>query len=392
MTEGRLAIGFLILFAAWLFVGLPLLIYPPERSDWLVQWTFALFVATVGLILAAAVLLYFAYCKSGTKKRSTDAPQQSTEATLKSANARTKISIILRRHLWAISAFSLFLIAIFLTRLATSSSEYDFDKNSVVLFGFAAPADAISKDPIVVTISREQKPADRFGIQFDTRDLVLEAEFHFLRELPKGDVIIRIGGVADAHQCQSVTQRAKPLEQDVSKGADDYFSTYDADTKRDFTTVSTYLISPTVGTTAYSAHEVDGTKVPDRWLYLECKLSAKSFAKSFASRSLRFESSDVLSGAPRLGPYVQPAYVVNVDSFSSEDAFRISGGSTDGVHRADFERSLDAVKARHFTVYWRDEKQAGLRDILLVVVGGIAGLIGACLLEWIRPLAKSDRG
>ena len=291
--------------------------------------------------------------------------------------------LFLRRHLWAISAFALFVIAFFLTDFVTSSSEYDYDKYSVVLFGFAVPADAISKDPIAVRISRHQKLDD-------TRDLALEAKFHFLRELKKGEAIIRIGGVANANQCQSLTQRAKPLDQDVSKGDEAYFSTYDVDTKMDFSSIPTYNIEPVVGPTAYSSHEVDGTKSPDRWLYLECKLNVRPYAKSFASRSLRFESADLLNGALRLGPFVQPPYVVNVDSFSFEDAFRISGGSVDGVQRADFERSLDVVKAKQFTVYWKDQRQAELRDILLVMVGGIAGLIGACLLEWIRPLAKSD--
>jgi hypothetical protein len=291
--------------------------------------------------------------------------------------------LFLRRHLWAISAFALFLIAFFLTELVTSSSEYDYDKYSVVLFGFVAPADAISKDPIAVNISRHKKTDD-------TGDLELEAEFHFLRELGKGEAAIRIGGVANGNQCQSVTQRNMPLDQNVSKGDDDYFSTYDVDTKMDFSIIPTYKIEPVVGPTAYSSHEVDGTRVPDRWLYLECKLNVRPYAKSFASRSLRFESADLLNGAPRLGPFVQPPYVVNVDSFSPEDAFRISGGSVDGVQRADFERNLDVVKAKHFTVYWKDQRQAELRDILLVAVGGLAGLIGACLLEWIRPLAKSD--
>jgi hypothetical protein len=390
LTEGRFVIGFLILFAAWLFIGLPLLIHPSEQIEyrWLALWTYALFVATVGLILATAVLGYFAYRQSRDKKASIAATQQSAEAAAKSANARIDNIPFLRRHLWAISAVALFLIAFFLTHFATSSSEYDFDKNSVVLFGVVAPAGSISTDPIVVGISRQQKPDDKFGIHFDTGDLALEAEFHFRREIQKGGLGIRIGGIADANQCRSVTQRAKPLDQDVSKGDDYYFRTYDVDTKWDVSITPTYKIEPVVGPTAYSAHEIDGTRVPDRWLYLKCRLNVRSFAKSFASRSLRFESADVLNGAPR--PYVQPSYVVNLDDFSPEDAFRISGGSVDGLQRPDLERRLDIVKARDFTVYWKDQRQAELRDILLVVVGGVAGLIGACLLEWMRPLAKSD--
>jgi PAS domain S-box-containing protein len=90
VTEGRVVIGFLILFAAWVFIGLPLLIYLPERIEywWLVQWTFALVVATVVLILATVVLGYFAYRQSRDKKASIAATRQSTEAAAKSANVR----------------------------------------------------------------------------------------------------------------------------------------------------------------------------------------------------------------------------------------------------------------------------------------------------------------
>ncbi|WP_316229591.1 hypothetical protein [Bradyrhizobium sp. SZCCHNR1070] len=117
MSEGRVTIGALILFAAWLFVGLPWLLTPSERVEyretsqasahgtqnqpngtvqspyfvqvipapksaqeradeaqdreekkssdwWLVRWTFALFAATIGLILATAVLGYFGWRQS----------------------------------------------------------------------------------------------------------------------------------------------------------------------------------------------------------------------------------------------------------------------------------------------------------------------------------------
>jgi hypothetical protein len=117
LKEGKIAIGALILLSAWLFIGLPWLIYPAERiqfheapkflvSDtqappngsaaapffvelvpatksveelrqeaddreekrgadkWLVRWTAVLSIATIGLIGATAVLGYFAYRQS----------------------------------------------------------------------------------------------------------------------------------------------------------------------------------------------------------------------------------------------------------------------------------------------------------------------------------------
>lgn len=226
LTEDRLVLGFLILFAVWFFIGLPLLVYPSERIEnwWLARWTFALFAAIVGLIQATALLGYFAYRQYRDKKASIAATQQCAEAAAKSANVRIRYILFLRRHLWAISAVALFLIAFLLTHLITSSSEYDFDKNSVVLFGVGAPADAISTDPIVVSISRGDKPAIfRAGVHVDASVLGLEAEFHFRREIKKGELVIGIGGIADANQCRSVTQRANPLDQGVSKG-DDLFS------------------------------------------------------------------------------------------------------------------------------------------------------------------------
>ena len=132
VSEGHLAIGALILFSGWLFVGLPLLTYPSERivyrdspqeaaqpsqepagsaqspffvqvmpapksareraeeaedrekkrsADlWLVRWTFALFAATVGLIFATGVLGWFGFRQSRDMKASIGAAQSAARA------------------------------------------------------------------------------------------------------------------------------------------------------------------------------------------------------------------------------------------------------------------------------------------------------------------------
>ena len=54
MSEGKFALGSLVLFAAWLFVGLPILVHPPDTEHlfgisahgWIAVWTFALTVVT----------------------------------------------------------------------------------------------------------------------------------------------------------------------------------------------------------------------------------------------------------------------------------------------------------------------------------------------------------
>jgi hypothetical protein len=53
-SEGKFALGGLAVFALWLFVGLPLLVHPPETEylfglsahGWIAFWTFALTIVT----------------------------------------------------------------------------------------------------------------------------------------------------------------------------------------------------------------------------------------------------------------------------------------------------------------------------------------------------------
>jgi len=138
LTEGKVAIGALILLATWLLVGLPWLLYPLERIEyreapqspiqssqaqpngsanapfvvqaapksaeertqeaedreekksadrWLVRWTFALFAATIGLILATGVLGYFAYQQAHDMKASVAAAEDAAKAAKASAEA-----------------------------------------------------------------------------------------------------------------------------------------------------------------------------------------------------------------------------------------------------------------------------------------------------------------
>jgi hypothetical protein len=132
LSEGRVAIGGLFLLALWLLVGLPWLNGPLERVEyrypsqataqatksqptgsaqspyfiqvmpgaksaqqrqeeaedreekkysdrWLVRWTFALFAATIGLILATGILGYFAWRQSRDMQESIDAAKRSAD-------------------------------------------------------------------------------------------------------------------------------------------------------------------------------------------------------------------------------------------------------------------------------------------------------------------------
>jgi hypothetical protein len=140
LTEGKLAIGALILLAMWLVIGLPWLVYPSARIEyrdspqsgpqgpqaqpsgsanapffvqviptpksaeertqeaedreekksadkWLVRWTFALFAATMGLIFATGVLGYFANQQARDMKASVAAAEEAAKAAKASADA-----------------------------------------------------------------------------------------------------------------------------------------------------------------------------------------------------------------------------------------------------------------------------------------------------------------
>ncbi|BAM89479.1 hypothetical protein S58_34860 [Bradyrhizobium oligotrophicum S58] len=152
MTEGRIAIGALILFAGWLLIGLPWLVNPAERvqfwelkptsqarsetpprgtaespffvqvtpapksadeqnqeaadreekrsSDvWLVRWTGLLFAATVGLIAATCVLGWYAYRQSKDTQESIALSRDSARAANQSAMAAEK-AIIASNRAW----------------------------------------------------------------------------------------------------------------------------------------------------------------------------------------------------------------------------------------------------------------------------------------------------
>jgi len=138
LSEGRVTIGALILLALWLLVGLPWLNTPLERKEyreasrrpaegpqsqpdgsskspyfvqvipapksaqerkeeaedreekkasdwWLVRWTFALFAATIGLILATGVLGYFGWRQSRDMQDSIEAAQEANRINSEAA-------------------------------------------------------------------------------------------------------------------------------------------------------------------------------------------------------------------------------------------------------------------------------------------------------------------
>lgn len=148
LSEGKVFAGGIFLLALWLFVGLPLYYSPgnshaqpkhqavehstnlsnakpdgsetapffvqvkpipksdEERSQeeeereekrsgdrWLVRWTAALFIATVGLIIATGVLGYFGYRQSRDMKESIGAAQKSADAAMLSAQAAVAIQL-----------------------------------------------------------------------------------------------------------------------------------------------------------------------------------------------------------------------------------------------------------------------------------------------------------
>jgi hypothetical protein len=159
IPEGPVAIGTLIAFSAWLFIGLPIYLGPLERIQyyenaqaapqstaaepngtpqapffvqvipssktaaertqeaedreekraadrWLVRWTAALFAATVGLILATGVLGYFAFRQARDMEKSIGAAIKGAEAAEQSAkvaqrSARTaENSFLLEQRPW----------------------------------------------------------------------------------------------------------------------------------------------------------------------------------------------------------------------------------------------------------------------------------------------------
>jgi hypothetical protein len=176
ISEGMIALAGLAVFAAWLFVGLPLLYLPteihnqqrteaseaPQRTNnepkgtaqsplfvqviptpksaeeraqeaedreekksadrWLVRWTAALFIATVGLILATGSLGYFAWRQLRDMRASIDAGTRAAKAAERSAEIADRAVVLADRPWVSIKpeisgelAFSADTIDIFIT-------------------------------------------------------------------------------------------------------------------------------------------------------------------------------------------------------------------------------------------------------------------------------------
>jgi hypothetical protein len=64
-----------------------------DADQWLVRWTFALFAATIGLILATGVLGYFAYRQADDMKASIKAAETGADAAMLSARAAIAIEL-----------------------------------------------------------------------------------------------------------------------------------------------------------------------------------------------------------------------------------------------------------------------------------------------------------
>jgi len=158
---------------------------------------------------------------------------------------------------------------------------------------------------------------------------------------------------------------------------------------------------------------IDLSRLPGNFAASEvtvhCKHSLKPYQASFSHRIIRFKYCEVLDIPEhkeldkwrsnsriflKTGPEIRALGVsspfeIDTRYFSMHEEFKLTGGS---AAKRDFEfvRVADPVGPNVF-ISWSDEARVSQRDGLLIGIGALLGLVGACLLESLRPLIERER-
>jgi hypothetical protein len=424
LTEGRFAIGSLFLFAAWLFIGLPLVIYPSERIEywWLVHWTFALFAATVGLILATAALGYFAYRRSRDKKASISATEQSAEAAAESADARIDYIQILRRHLWPISAiapdFASWLRLAVVTLLLGAGAIWSISFINAVGIGpdytlylaFAAPATDLASYAELVSSSREPPQYSTIkarlvqcerdicmAIPHKPDDLFVDIKIHSAADSVP---IILISNVVSSDGCILGANHTPYLSEPTRREENDFKLSLVTDNYRNLLPdgkEQSFFI--------FSVRKVnDYNKQPDRDIRVICRSTLAPHHDTFTERRLSVwtitERLPVLEVPNMPRYYMRQQFIVDYSALAERDGFRVAGGKPvvgdDDVSEGEARLLPSNNWPMQADVVWRESEFT--REVILVIVGGIFGLSGAFLVEAIKQRRPSpstgapDRG
>jgi hypothetical protein len=116
---------------------------------------------------------------------------------------------------------------------------------------------------------------------------------------------------------------------------------------------------------------------------LICRVALAPFRRSLTDRRLKFVNFIADSDQD---PSDELDYILNVSDLADETQFRIAGGTLRDVDLPDEERRIAGTgSADTIIISWKDENRLALRDVLLVLIGGIVGLGAAAALEWLRP-------
>ncbi len=75
---------------------------------------------------------------------------------------------------------------------------------------------------------------------------------------------------------------------------------------------------------------------------------------------------------------------VNLSDLADHASFMATGGAPSDYGNSELNRVVTQDR-NSLIVRWRDEEAAWLRDVVLLAIGALLGIAGACLIEWARP-------
>jgi len=81
---------------------------------------------------------------------------------------------------------------------------------------------------------------------------------------------------------------------------------------------------------------------------------------------------------------VEQSFELDLSDLTDRGAIAVSGGYLSNLGASEMKRAVTS-REKVITIRWRSEASAFWRDALLLAIGALLGVAGACLVEWLRP-------
>ena len=118
------------------------------------------------------------------------------------------------------------------------------------------------------------------------------------------------------------------------------------------------------------------------YITVQCSTSVSPLRTIFTDRDLIVHFPERISPVDKDGVSTR-GFVVDLSEIPNATDIALAGGSEQHTLVSERQRFLEP--GREVRVDWRDAPHTQLRDVPLVLIGGLLGLAATCAIEWARP-------